>query len=185
MKNRLSFSSSNFAKSVAAVSLAVFLAVVTAGSTYALWSDIATVPGATITAGSATLAASTPVGIAGSQLYPGQSVTVDFTVHNTGDVPLGLSVDALTWPTAAGDAPQQAFADAVTVSVWPKTGDACSTQPPASAWTAASTSNSLGVELARGAVQSMCIAAALSLNAPNTAQGGSLDFHLTLGGVQT
>lgn len=105
-------------------------------------------------------------------------------MQNTGTVALDLRVNSLAWPSAAGTPEQQAFADSMTVSVWPKTGNACSTPPPASAWTGASSSNSLGVQLGRGAVQNLCITAALSLDAPNTAQGGSLDFHLTLGGVQ-
>lgn len=184
MKNRLFLSSSNLAKSAIAVCLAVLFAVVAAGGTYALWSDSTTVPGATISAGSATISVTSPTGIAGQQLYPGQSATAEFTVQNIGDVPLALRVDALTWPSAVGSPEQQAFADSVTVSVWPKTGDICSATPPASAWTSASSSNSLGVQLARGAVQQLCITAALALDAPNTAQGGSLDFHLTLGGVQ-
>ena len=184
MKNRLLLSSSNLAKSAFAISLAVFFAVLAAGGTYAVWSDSATVPGATITAGSATLTVTSPVALASPALYPGDSVTDEFTVQNTGTVALDLRVDTLTWPTAAGAPEQQAFANAVTVSVWPKTGATCSTTPPASAWTPASPFNSLGVQLEVGAVQHVCITAALALDAPNTAQGGSLDFRLTLGGVQ-
>ena len=184
MKNWLLLSSADCTKSALAILLAVFFAIVAAGGTYALWSDSSTVPGATISSGSATLTATNPAGLTSTALYPGDFVTDEFTVQNTGSVALALRVDALTWPSATGDPEQQAFAEAVTVSVWPKTGVTCSSAPPASAWTAVSSSNLLGVQLARGSVQQLCVTTALALDAPNTAQGGSLDFHLTLGGVQ-
>ena len=149
-----------------------------------MWTEKASTPGATISAGSANLAVTSLTGLASQQLYPGQSATAEFTAQNTGDVPLALRVDALTWPSAAGDPEEQAFANSVTVNVWPKTGDTCSATPPESAWTPALSSNSLGVQAARGAAQQLCVTATLALDAPNTAQGGSLDFHLALGGVQ-
>lgn len=67
------------------------------GGTYAMWSDQQTVDAGTLSAGTAALEAtwSGAAPSAGTML-PGESVTREAQLHNSGDVPLALSIAATT-----------------------------------------------------------------------------------------
>lgn len=186
MNKRSALSVSPLIGTTGALAVAVVLAVAATDGTYALWRVSEPVPGAVITAGSAALSLTNPSRIQAQELYPGQSVTGEFTVSNTGTVPLELQVDALTWPAAGASTVQQALAGSLTVSIWADAGAGCATIPDAPAWSGSFTSSpgTLDVTLDSQARQNMCLAAELATDAPSAAQGGSLNVHLTLGGVQ-
>lgn len=187
MKHEPSRLSSNLGKTSAGLAVAVLLAVLASGGTYALWRVEQPLPGAVITAGNAALDLTDPTTLATQQqLYPGQTVSGEFIAHNTGTVPLALRVDSLTGPATAADPAGQAFADALSVHVWAVTGTGCDITPPPGAWvgTVSSAPGGLGVTVEPDAVQPMCLAATLAVEAPSATQGGSVDLQLTLGGVQ-
>lgn len=157
----------------------VLLSVATVGGTLAMWTAQAGVPDATISAGNANLAVEAPVGLDTTQLFPGQSVTAPFSVHNPGTVPLAPRVDVLTWSDPA------ALADAVTIQVWADTGVDCESPAVGVVWSsAAPITGDLGVTVAPDTTQPMCLSATLSPSAPSSVQGAAADLQLTLEGVQ-
>jgi hypothetical protein len=121
-----------------------------------------------------------------TELYPGESAIGRFDLHNTGSVPLELSVEALGWSSAGATPAQVAVAGALTVSLWPASAQGCAGAPPAAAWsgTLGSAPASLGTVLTRDAVQTLCLSARLAPDAPSAAQGGAIDLQLTVGGTQ-
>ncbi|WP_396414046.1 TasA family protein [Kocuria rhizosphaerae] len=170
-----------------AVAAAVGVAVAVGGGTYAGWNDReALAGGVVVTAGTAGLSVTAPTGLDAGRLYPGRSVSAGFSVHNTGTVPLDLRVAALSWPSAGAPADRTALAGASTVHLWPDTGEGCGPVPATPAWTGtfAAPAGDLGVSVAGGAGQAMCLAVALAADAPDVAQGATVDVSLTLGGVQ-
>jgi predicted ribosomally synthesized peptide with SipW-like signal peptide len=78
--------------SASAIAGASVVAVIAAGGTYALWSDARAVPGATIQAGTLGLTVNgvssyALSGAAWSKLLPGDVVSQQVTLKNTGNVP--------------------------------------------------------------------------------------------------
>ncbi|WP_229741980.1 TasA family protein [Kocuria dechangensis] len=183
---RLSHAPARLLQAAAALGTAVLLAVAAAGGTYALWSSSGTVPGAVITSGSASLAVTAPATLDRAELYPGEAAAGQFDVQNTGSVPLELRMDALTWSSTGATGAQAAVAGALTISVWPASGQGCAATPPTQAWTGivGGTPKTLGVVLAQEAVQTLCLSAQLAPEAPSAAQGGAVDLQLTVGGTQ-
>lgn len=149
----------------AAVITAVLLGVLGAGGTYAyLNSSTGAQPGATLTAGTAALSISS-----GAQnlslIAPGQTRTALFTITNTGDVPLNLTITSITGTSVA---------NGLTATLG---NSSCSgTQY---------TTGSFGVPtLAKGASATVCVTVKLGLNAPNTAQWVSTPIAVLINGTQ-
>ncbi|QGU08457.1 hypothetical protein COCCU_12785 [Corynebacterium occultum] len=184
--------SSRLLMTAAGLAGVVLLTVSAAGGTHAMWSSDVVIPGAVLTAGNADMDIQSPEALAPTPLFPGQTTSVPFSVHNTGTVALGLAVDTLTWNTAATEveaqpsSAQEEFAQALIFNLWPDSGSGCEVPAPGSSWqgTAPFSSGDLGITVAPDAIQKMCLATTLSLTAPNSAQGASLDFQLTLEGIQ-
>lgn len=178
--------SSRFLKTSVGVALAVLLVLVAAGGTHAMWNTRVEVPGAVIAAGNSEIRIDGPEVPELGQLFPGESRSHDFTVHNTGTVPLALRVDTLTWPDSQSSLAQQAFARALEVSIWPDAGTGCTTTPPVPAWTGTvpAGTGELGVTVESGDTQVMCLSATLAPDAPSQAQDAQIDLQLTVGGVQ-
>lgn len=157
----------------------VLFAVATAGGTLAMWTAQADVPGATVTAGNASLAIEAPGDLDTTQLYPGQTATTSFSVHNTGTVPLGLRVDSLTW------ANRSELAAAVTVRVWEQTAAGCERPAENLAWSSREpAAGGLGITINPGANQPMCLAGTMSPTAPSSVQGAVDQLQLTVEGAQ-
>lgn len=83
--------------SLAVATLVLVAALSGVGGTYAMWSDQQTMDAGTLSAGTAELTADWVGGApASDNLLPGDSVTRTAQLHNSGDVPLALSVSAPT-----------------------------------------------------------------------------------------
>jgi hypothetical protein len=186
MTTRQPLTASSLLTTALALAVAVILAVVAAGGTFALWHTQRTVPGGVVTTGSAELAVTGATGMSLAQLYPGQTTTGQVTVTNTGTVPLGLRVDAVTTPAATAGGAAEAFAGAVRVNLWAKTATGCPATAPARAWTGVvgAPGKDLGLTVGPGSAQVLCLAVTLAPDAPTAAQGATVPLSVALGGVQ-
>jgi len=164
--------------------VAICVAVLAAGGTYALLSSSASTGSAvTITSGTATLAAS-PLTISTEALYPGLTTYGTAVVTNTGDVPLLLRVTGLTSPTATTP-----FSESLTIGVGIAASPAaCSSGTFTPTWTgtfAAATASPLGTPLAATGSAVLCVAVAMPLTAAPGSQGQSAgDFGILIDGTQ-
>lgn len=169
-----------------AVGVAVVAASMAAGGTYALLSASATsASAATLTAGSASLAVTTPLALSSAPLYPGSTVVGTAVVQNTGTVPLLLQVSGLTPPASA-----TAFSGSLTVAAAPVASTAACTAATAPAWSgtfAAAPAGALGtVPLPAGATRVVCVKVSMAASAPANAAGAApAAFALAVRGDQT
>lgn len=165
------------------VILAIVLGLFGAGGTYALWNVSATLPGATIVAGTAALLVPPTVSLPATPLTPGGSTFVSFTVVNSGNVSLGLQLQALVGPTPS------AFSQSLTIGVGVvASAGQCSAGTFVPTWSgtfASATPGSIGTTpLASAGSALVCLSVTLNPTAPNGAQGLSASFGLTIAGVQ-
>jgi len=162
------------------VTVAIALAVLGAGGSYAYLNASAPVAAATtIKSGTATLTVSSltlPV----SALYPGATVNAPVTVTNNGDVPLALRIAGFTPPTPATTL-------SASLSIGLSVG-ACPVVPNPS-WSALLSTTpvvtSLGKTLPIGGSTLLCVSVTLPLSAPATAQGlSATNFGIVIDGIQ-
>ncbi|SDZ09853.1 hypothetical protein SAMN05216554_2384 [Herbiconiux ginsengi] len=163
--------------------VAVVLAAVTAGGTYAFLRSSAQSAGATLVGGTATLVVTTPLALPSTALYPGQTVSGSGTVRNTGAVPLRLRIAGLTQSTTVNP-----FTSALTVGVAIGASAAACSAGFTPTWTAtfaAVVPTELTVRLAPGDSAVVCVSVSLPLDAPAgaNAQAGA-GFSLVLDGRQ-
>jgi hypothetical protein len=186
MTTRQSLTASSLLTTALVLAVAVVVAVVAAGGTFALWHTEQAVPGGVITTGSAELAVTGATEMSLGQLYPGQTTTGEVTVTNTGTVPLGLRVDAVTTRAVTAGGAAQAFAEAMSVSLWAKTATGCPATTPAGAWTGVigAPGKDLGLKVNPGSAQTLCLTVTLAPTAPSAAQGATVPLSLVVGGVQ-
>ncbi|MEO7348932.1 MAG: hypothetical protein ABIW32_03595 [Terrimesophilobacter sp.] len=155
------------------ITLAVALGVSSAGVSYATWVDSEPVSGGTITAGTLDLTIadsvgndltnSTLSGVAWSQLLPGDVVSQQVSVTNTGTTPLALTVS--TSPSTVINVYVKSGVCSGTI-----TGDSSNTTPTA-----------VGAPLAGGASVTVCIQVSLT---PTAVQNQSAPFTMTFTGDQ-
>lgn len=172
-------------QTAAAGSVAVAIAVIAAGGTYAFYSDSATTAsGMTLTAGNAALSVTSPLAVPATALYPGLTVAGTAAVRNTGTVPLQLRVAGLTPPASA-----TAFSGALVVGVSAvATTGACTaaTTPARSGTFTAVPTGAFGGVVAPGATSLVCVTVTLPASAPAGAAGaGAASFSLAVNGVQS
>lgn len=170
-------------KGTCVVVVAIGLGSLTAGGTYALWNANATLPGATIVAGTAALAVPATVVFPVAPLSPGGSTLVSFTVVNSGNVPLGLRLEALVGPTPS------MFSKSLTIGAGIVTSSAqCVAGTFVPTWTgtfAFAAPGSIGATPLGSAGSSLiCLSVSLDPASPIEAQGTASSFGLTIGGVQ-
>ncbi|GAA2237410.1 hypothetical protein N1031_11495 [Herbiconiux moechotypicola] len=167
---------------LAAASGAVVLAVVASGGTYALLNSSATVPGAVVRSGTATLAVTTALSLPTTVLYPGISISGSAIVQNTGNVPLSLRIAGLSRTSSATD-----FASSLTVGV-STVATSASCPAVSTAWTgtfASATPTDLSVRLAQNGSVRVCVSVSLPVGAPATANANAATtFILSLDGRQ-
>lgn len=155
------------------VAVAVVVAAMLANGTFAFLNASKPVPlvtsggtSATITAGTATLATSTP-SISFVGLYPGESRQAEFTVTNTGTADLALSLVSIT-----------GFGSTGTTATLAR-GTCASGAPQI-----ANTGGSLGVTAARTTTVTVCLRVSMPATAPATGISKSATLVVALSGVQ-
>ena len=175
----------SLATGVGAVAVAICVAVLAAGGTYALLSSNATIDSAvTITSGTATLTVS-PLTMSTAPLYPGRTTHGTATVTNTGDVPLSVRIAGLTAPTATTP-----FSQSLIIGVGIATSPAaCSNGTFTPTWTGAFPSGTtavIGPAIAAGASGTFCVSVEMPLTAVAGSQGQSaVDFGILIDGIQS
>lgn len=166
----------------AMVVLTLCIVIISSGGTFARLSSQASVPAATISSGTATLTVST-LALPTTLLYPGLTVAAPATVTNTGNVPLVLSVSALT-PPSMSTALSAALTVGVTVVVPPASCGASATPD----WTktfAGAVEGGISPLVPTGATATLCVQVALPLSAPSESQEQTAsNFALTITGIQ-
>jgi hypothetical protein len=168
-----------------AVIVAICLAGVTTGGTYALWSKSqSTNSAATISSGTASLVVTTALAMPATPMYPGLTVYGSAVLQNTGTVPLTLRTTGLAVPTSNSfsQAMKVGFATAATAAN-------CAVGTVNSAWvysTFASPSVApIGTPFAVGTSAVLCVSVELSSTADNAAEGQSAtDFAAVVDGIQ-
>lgn len=182
LHRRSSFSLATIIKSIFVMLVAVCLAVLATGGTYAYLnsSKPVTVTGAsgttaTLTSGSSGLVVVSAPAAFGASFYPGITQSVDFSVSAIGSADLALSIESITGQGTNG----------LVVSVAPA---ACS------AGAGAITSGSLGVTAIApvvydavntpASVVPLCLTVAMSESAPASAAGSTTSIVVTISGVQ-
>ena len=172
-------------KTLAVATAGLCLAVLATGGTYALWNKSATIAGATVTAGAATLQIASPLSMSPIRLYPGHTTYGTFVVTNTGNVPLSLNVQSITGVAS------NSFTQSLTAAVAVAGAGATVADCPAIAsypWSMISTApiaGTLGSILGVGASTTLCVSTTLGSNAAASAQSQTIPvFTLTIGGSQ-
>lgn len=160
-----------------ATAIAVVLAVVGSGATFAiLSSNTVAMPSTSITAGTATINVSTPSAF--TLLVPGTAQGRSVTVTNTGNAALTLTVESATFSgTLAGSTNVALLSDAVTCDG--ASGNTVWTRTPATTPT-----GSIGVTVAAGATTTLCMTMTVAADAPASAAKTSMNASITLGGKQ-
>ncbi|WP_052460667.1 SipW-dependent-type signal peptide-containing protein [Microbacterium gorillae] len=151
-----------------------------AGGTYALLSDRATVPGATITAGRADLQVNgaASAGLGTWDLTPATPRAKSFTVSNTDDVPLQVSARAIVTSATAIAANTRARLTPV------PSGSACTTGLSGALGALSGYAVAPLETIAAGATRTYCLELVLLPSTPVGQSGQGVSFTLTLDGTQ-
>ncbi|MCU1558722.1 MAG: hypothetical protein JWN09_2717 [Microbacteriaceae bacterium] len=165
--------------------LAVGVAVIATGGSYALWNkSVPTGSAASITSGTANLTVST-LSLSTTLLAPGRTIYGSAALVNTGDVPLALTA-TLSAPTSS-----TAFSQAVTLGFsTAATAAACTGAAPTSTATFASAAaagfGTLPITATSASPLYLCVSLTLASTAPAVAQGQSAStFGIAVSGVQS
>ncbi len=174
------FSIRTMVSTTAALLVAVALATVAAGGTYAMWNQSAAITsGATIRSGTAELAVTSALVMPSTRLYPGLSIHAPVSLQNTGNVPLQLRVSSLVAPSAAST-----FSQSIVIGfALAPSSAACSAGSIAPTWTgtfASHSSTAFGAPIAAGSAAVLCVSVALPTTAPN---GGQNQTAANFGGI--
>jgi hypothetical protein len=168
-----------------AILIALCLAGVATGGTYALWNKSqATGSNAVITAGNAELTVTSPLAMPTGVMYPGSPVLYgSAALKNSGTIPLTLRTTGLTVPssTTFSQSLKVGFALATTAAN-------CSVGTVTTTWVystfASPTVASIGTPLAVGGTAVLCVSTQFSGSPDNTVQGQSAAFVAAIEGVQ-
>ena len=165
--------------------IAICLAGVTTGGTYALWNKSqATGSTAVITSGNAQLTVTTALAMPTTVMYPGLVLYGSAALKNTGTIPLTLRTSGLTIPTST------AFSQSLTIGfATASTAATCSTGAVTSSWIYSTfispTVAFIGTPLAVGSTAVLCVSTQFTGIPDNTVQGQSASaFVAAIDGVQ-
>lgn len=168
-----------------ALLIAICLAGVATGGTYALWNSAQpAVAASTIRSGNAELTVTTALAMPTTVMYPGLTVYGSAALQNTGTIPLTLRTTGLTVPTPT------VFSQALTVGfATAANATNCGTGVVTSAWVystfASPTVGPIGTPLAVGSTAVLCVSAQLADTAASTAQGeAAANFVVAMDGIQ-
>jgi len=161
------------------VCLAIFIALVATGGSYAMWNTKTTVNASSVASGSTAITINSVANyaipdLAAGTLLPGRSVvSAPLAVKNTGSTAVSVTVGATTFAD-----PSSAIASSLTVYV--RQAATCEVTP------AGTTPQSFAtpIVLASGATTQVCVEVRMSDAAPATVQGQSANFSVQLDAVQ-
>jgi hypothetical protein len=164
---------------IGTISIAVTVALVATGGTYALWNTKATVNASSVTSGSTAITInalpSFPIPqLDATSLLPGRSVvSAPLDVKNTGTTPVSITLGAVMFTS-----PANALSSSLTVYV--RQSATCE----ATAFGTTPQSFTTPIVLAAGASTTVCVETRLSASAPTTVQGQTAAFSVQLDAVQ-
>ncbi|MEL4319590.1 TasA family protein [Leifsonia sp. YIM 134122] len=163
-------------------------AILTSGGTFALWNSTASVSAGTITSGTLAITvndgSTSPISFSQMPLAPGTMGIAAIKVTNSGTIPLDLHVLSTTVSSTTNAlAPQLRLGVAAVASSAACTGAAVA--DPTVALASFSTPASPGLStLAAGVSTYLCFELKLDSAAPQSVQGGTATFTITLEGNQ-
>ncbi|MET3770149.1 hypothetical protein ABIB15_002856 [Marisediminicola sp. UYEF4] len=165
-----------------AIAVAVVLALLGTGTSYALWNGEAVVDASSVSSGNVGLtvngaAAYSLTGLDAKRLAPGRSQVIPLAIANTGTTRLSVTV-AGTQVLAQANS----LSGFLTASLVPAPDCAVATFVPAPL--AGFTTTAAPVVLEPGEVRQFCLAIGLAAGAPPAAQGGSTTFAMAIDAVQ-
>ncbi|MES2092458.1 MAG: hypothetical protein V4531_01430 [Actinomycetota bacterium] len=169
-----------------ALLVAIGLATVATGGTYALWNrSQPAASNAVIVSGNAELTVTSPLALPTTPMYPGSPTLYgSATLKNTGTIPLTLRIAGLTVPTA------NAFTQSLKIG-FARAADvaSCTAGMVTTAWVystfASPTVATIGTAVPVGQSPVLCVSVQVSGAPGNTAQGqNALNFVAALDGIQ-
>lgn len=172
---------------VATLVVAVVVALVGVGGTYALWNGSAATAASTVKSGTAGISVSGLSAMNTPVLAPGTGVTGTFTVKNTGSVPLTVRVSTtatrVASATSASDATVLGEQTLRLTSV--SSASACRTGLAGTSGRLAAFDTGAGyLTLPVGATGVSCVEVDLDTDAPQSVAGAVTNFTLTVTGTQ-
>ena len=172
---------------VLALVVAVVVALVGTGGTYALWNGAASTTASTVKSGTATIRVGALTAMNTAVLAPGTGVTGTFTVANTGTVPLSMRVSTTATTVAYATSASSATVlgeETLKLSVVATAADCRTGLSGASARVAAFDTGSGYYTLPVGTSGIGCVELDLDADAPQSVAGAVTDFTLTVTGTQ-
>jgi hypothetical protein len=172
---------------LALVSVGVIVGFAGTGGTYAAWKSAATVSGATIKTGSASLqvsdgtaafADSFDLGALTGVVGPGVGVAKSFVVKNTGTTKLAL-VGTVSVPAGA-----PSLASALDIAILDPGSAGCSTSLATQATTPLASYSPPLPTLDANATQTLCLVLAVPMTDTSSAQGQAAQFTVNISGTQ-
>lgn len=166
----------------AAIAVAIFLALLGTGTSYALWNGKAVVDASSVSSGNVGLtvngaAAYSLTGLDAARLAPGRSQVAPLSIANTGTTRLSVTISGTEVLAQANS-----LAGFLTASLVPGADCAVATFVPAPL--AGFTTTAAPVVLAPGETRQFCLAIGLNAAAPPAVQGGSATFAMAIAAVQ-
>jgi len=165
--------------------IAVFVALVATGGTYALWNTKASVSASTVTAGTTDFTINdvknyTIAGLDTTKMLPGRSVitATPLVLKNTGTSLISITPGTVVFSAPSASTDSSTLASNLTVYV--KDASTCVVTP----FGTTPTSFTTPIKLSAGQTRSVCVEVRLSSNPPATVQGKTATFTLNLEGVQ-
>jgi len=165
-----------------AIAVAIFLALLGTGTSYALWNGEAVVDASSVSSGNVGLtvngaAAYSLTGLDAARLAPGRSQVAPLSIANTGTTRLSVTVSGTEVLAQVNS-----LAGFLTASLVPAANCDVATFVPAPL--AGFTTTTAPVVLEPGETRQFCLAIGLNAAAPPTAQGGSATFAMAIAAVQ-
>lgn len=166
----------------AAIAVAIFLALLGTGTSYALWNGKAVVDASSVSSGNVGLtingaAAHSLTGLDAARLAPGRSQVAPLSIANTGTTRLSVTISGTEVLAQANS-----LAGFLTASLVPGADCAVATFVPAPL--AGFTTTAAPVVLEPGETRQFCLAIGLNAAAPPAVQGGSATFTMAIAAVQ-
>lgn len=169
------------------VAVAVAVALVATGGSYALWNSAATSNAQVVRSGTAALTVSGQPDL-NTPLAPGQATATTFGVRNSGDVALSMRVAITATKTSYGSSGTGAGSlDELTLRITPVSSAAGCTPTTTGGYSARPAVFDTGsgyFTLPSGATALACLVLALDADAPQATSGSVADLTLTVSGTQ-
>lgn len=171
----------------AVVAVAVAVALVATGGTYALWNASTTSNAQLVRSGTAALQLSGQPDL-NTPLAPGQATATTFGVRNSGDVPLSMRVAVTATKTSYGASGTGAGSlDELSLRLTPVSSPSGCTATTAGGYSARPAAFDTGsgyFTLPSGASAIACLVLTLDADAPATTAGSVADLTITVSGTQ-